>query len=99
MTDKLLSRIKEKPIKYGLQTVVTLAFASDTLNGIEKTAEFIHKYEPELREFTGAIGYWGLQVVPPLLMGAAIATVGYIAVKGTGIVMNKAYETKPASEK
>ena len=97
MSDNLILRIGEKPTKYLVQGLVGLIFVNETLDSARKVAEFINEYEPQIRDTIGSIGYWIGQIGLPLVQAIGTAAIGYIATKGTGLIMEK-YWYKPSTK-
>ena len=88
MTD-LISRIKEKPAKMLVKSIVGLTFVGETLRATKDAVETIHEYEPQITNLIGQIGYWPLQVGLPLGELAFVGAIGYIATRGAGMMMDK----------
>lgn len=95
MAENLISRLKEKPIRYGAQGLLTLIFINETLETGIRFAERINNYEPQIREFAGGIVYWTAQIGLPIAEAGLTAALGYVATKGAGMFLDKYwYEPK-----
>jgi len=98
MAKNLIERVKEKPARYLAQSTLTLIFVGETLDVGTKIAEKINKYEPQIKNFVGELGYWPLQIGLPIVEVGLMAALGYIAIKGAGMFLDKHwYDSNPIS--
>nr|MBI4156629.1 hypothetical protein [Candidatus Woesearchaeota archaeon] len=98
MADNLISQVKKKPMKYLLQGTVGIALLNEAIDNTIRLENYVHKYEPQIRNIVGYAGYLTGQIGIPLVETAGILGLGYIAMKGTGMFMEK-YYYKPSKVK
>ena len=94
----LVQRIKEKPAKFIVQASLVGTFLNETIEMGEKFAKYVHNYEPQIRDAIGSAGYWAGQIGLPLAKAGVAAGIGYIAVKGAGMFMDKHWYNEPQLE-
>jgi len=91
MTKKLIDRIKEKPIRVILQGAVGLVFIDEAIETALSAAERVNRFQPQIEEIFGQVGYVAGQIVTPLAFGASTVVLGYAAIVGAGMFLDEYY--------
>lgn len=91
MSEGLISKIKEKPMKYFIEGTIATTFLANIVTNGREFATNIDKYDSQVRTFSENIGYLTLQIGLPLVCVGASALFGYIATKGAGLWFDKYY--------
>lgn len=87
----LITRIKEKPIKYAVQIPIGMTFLYDALETAIKGSDLINKYESQINNALGSGGCYILQNGLTITQIVVSLALGFIATKGAGMLIDKDY--------
>lgn len=94
----LIGRVSEKPLGYAVQGLITLDFMAGTLRSGAESLQTVEKYTPQIKQIAGNAGIFASYLSLPLLSMALTAALGYIAVKGAGMYIDRHWYTKNTSD-
>lgn len=94
MGRNLLSNLKEKPAKYGVQTYLGIKFIDWTMSEFPHWQERMSNNGELIHRLTGDIGYTITNATPALCSGTVMLA-GFVSIVGAGMFMEKYYYKNP----